>query len=234
MFSSIVEFWNNCYKETFAKSCWFQKLEGGELSLPHYKGFLLETYHQAALNPAIQAFCLMHMQEHLQHRTEKMFLKHAISEIGHDTLALNDLVALGEDKEAIQSSRPLPETMAYSAYIIYKIQFENPLSYLGYLFHLEKLPTQKGPSYMRSLSDMGVPNEAMGFLEEHAAVDIAHLRLMEEYVSALVVNQKSLDVVLCAIKDTCRLHLLMIEAAFANGENSESFLKETSLTKVAV
>ena len=96
MFSSLLNYWRTCHEETFGKSLWFQKLSAGDLSLSHYKGFLLETYHHAGLNPQIQAFCTMYMNRHL-HKVQKMFFKHATSEIGHDVLALNDLVALGED-----------------------------------------------------------------------------------------------------------------------------------------
>lgn len=227
MFSAILKSWNTCYSETFEKSVWLKRLFDGDLSLSHYKGLLLETYHHAGLNPQIQAFTTMYMNRNF-HKIQKMFFKHAISEIGHDILALNDLVALGENEKAIRLTHPMPETIAYNAYVIYKIQFDNPLSYLGYLFHLEYLATQKGHSYMESLRSMGVPDKAMGFLEEHTTVDVAHNKLMEEYINTLVTDSDSLEVVSIAIRDSCQLHLNMIEASFKNGEKIYSERRGTA------
>ena len=196
---------------------WQKRLELGDMSIEHYKGFLLETYHQAGTNPQIQTYATMFLQNNPR-EIIKMFYKHAISEIGHDTLALNDLVALGVDRNVVLSSSPLPITRALTASVISDIQFKNPVRYLGYLFHLELLPTQNGPKYIDLLYRMGVPQEAVTFLHEHATLDVAHLKLMETYVNELVTSKTIFDEVADTMYVTADLHRKMIEDSFSNGE----------------
>lgn len=199
------------------QSPWFERLLKGDLELKHYKGFLLQTYHHAGLNPQIQAFATMYFKEN--HRDIfGMFYKHAASEIGHDLIALNDLVALGENKEKLLKTHPLPETAAYNAWVIYLIQFVDPVAYLGYLFHLEFLPTLHGKKYIEVLQGMGVPETALQFIEEHSTVDIGHNRLMAKYIEELIQTERDMDLVIRAAKDACVLHQNMISAAFVHGD----------------
>jgi thiaminase len=214
--STILGKWKKQVDITNA-SPWFQKLAKGELTVAHYMGFLLETYHHAGLNPQIQAFTTMFLKNNPRD-TIKLFFKHATSEIGHDLLALDDLCNLGPDKEKMIATKPLPSTVALNAYVLYTIQFVNPMSYLGYLLHLEYLPTQNGPAYIDMLKKIGVPENALSFLEEHATVDVGHNGLMEKYFENLKLSEKDLEDITEAACNTCVLHRKMIEDAFANGE----------------
>ncbi|MGE3974744.1 MAG: iron-containing redox enzyme family protein [Bdellovibrionales bacterium] len=216
MFDRIFTAWQDALS-SLQGSYWFQKLAAGELELAHYKGYLLETYHHAGLNPQIQAFATMHMKDNPREMISKFF-SHAKSEIGHDMMAAQDLINLGVEKELIINSKPLPNTLALNAFVLHLIQFVDPISYLGYLFHLEYLPTQTGRFYIEKLKQMGVQENSLTFLEEHATVDIAHNELMKQYINYFVTNNKTLDNVIYAVQSTCVLHQQMIEAAFVNGE----------------
>jgi hypothetical protein len=72
-----------------------QALAGGQITLEHYKAILREIYHYSKEDPQIQALATVYFRGD-DRDSVKMFLKHAISEIGHDQLALADLEALGE------------------------------------------------------------------------------------------------------------------------------------------
>ena len=196
---------------------WMQNLSTGNVQICHYKGFLQETYHNAGLNPQLQAFASMYIPGRPRDLVKK-FYQHAISEIAHDVLALNDLAALGEDKERIINSKPLPITSAFYANTVWGIQQHGILYYLGYLFHLEFTPTQNGRRYIEMLMSKGVPESATTFLEEHATVDLAHNRLMEIYVKELVNSEKDLAIVLDSLTCSVDLHTKIIGDAFMNGE----------------
>ena len=203
--------------EKAKKSPWMQRVAAGNVDLRHYIGFLLETYHNAGMNPQLQAFATMFFKE--KHReVVKKFYRHAISEIGHDLLAMNDLAELGVGKNTVEKSKPLPTTSAFFGHFFYKIQTDNPLHYLGYLFHLEFSPTQDGPKYIQMLKAKGIPESALTFLHEHATVDIAHNKLMESYINELVKTSEDLDVVIESVKCAVQLHTIMLSHALENGE----------------
>lgn len=196
---------------------WQRRLDMGEVGLEHYKGFLLETYHQAGTNPQIQSYATMFLKGNPRDIV-KMFYKHAVSEIGHDILAMNDLINLGVEKKVIVDSKPLPSTRALSSNVLFDIQFRNPIRYLGYLFHLEFLPTQNGPKHLQLLSELGIPKEAVTFLLEHATIDVAHNKLMETYVNELVTSSLIFEEVADTMYVTASLHQRMIDDSFINGE----------------
>lgn len=200
----------------------FLQLEPGPSGMAQYKGILLETYHQAGINPQIQAFATMFFKDNPRNIIT-MFYKHAISEIGHDLLAQNDLLALGESESFVKNSRPLPTTLALNAYVIYQIQFLSPLAYLGYLFHLEFFPTTTGGGIMDMLARANVPAAAMSFLKEHSTVDVGHNKLMEKYLQYFIQTEDQMRIVAQTAADTCVLHMLMIEKAMENGK--KIFLK---------
>lgn len=196
--------------EKLAQAKWFRMLAEGKLELKHYAGFLRETYHNVAQNPKNMALFLAHLGG--SNRTlEAKFLKHTAMEIGHDELALNDLAALGGDPEAVRNGRPLPTTEALSAFIVFQIQHRNPSAYLGYLYHLEALPTHMGDSLSGSISSMGIPEAASSFLREHTDADPVHLKWNLEYMRGFLRNDEDLEAALYGMRGTCELHGVMLQ-----------------------
>ncbi|MFT5151888.1 MAG: hypothetical protein ACI841_001875, partial [Planctomycetota bacterium] len=113
------------------------RLVAGEATLPEYGSFMREVFHQTRENPQAQAHATAYFRGE-QRNSVRGFMKHAISEIGHDELARNDLKQLGvpmsELADQIPHERPLPETVALSAYIYHQIQHVSPLCYLGFMY----------------------------------------------------------------------------------------------------
>lgn len=196
---------------------WFQRMATGDLNVAHYASLLRQTYHHAKWNPQIQACATLWFKDN-PHDVVKKFFQHAISEIGHDLLALNDLKALGQNVSGIEFEEPLPATRALIAFPIFEMQWRSPLVYLGYLYHLEYLPTQSGRSYVEMLTKIGVPKEALTFIEEHSVADIHHNKMMEFYISKLVKTESDARIVISAAQATCKLHEHMMCDAFEAAE----------------
>ena len=190
-----------------------QLLATQKISLKQYMAFLRETYFHAGLNPQIQAAATIYFKDNPRD-VIKRFYQHAISEISHDLLALNDLATLGVDVSDIPKQRPLPSTTALNAFPLFEMQFRNPMAYLGYLFHLEFMPTQNGKEYMSVLENIGVPKSAMTFIEEHATVDMQHNKFMEFYINKLIQTEADLEAAIYGVVATCELHGKMISSAF--------------------
>lgn len=188
----------------------------------HYASILREVFHYAKEDPQLQALATVYLRgsDREQVRT---FLRHAIAEIGHDRLALDDLHVLGEDPSSVATSNPLPETIALTAYPFYQMQYRAAVGYIGYLYFLEHMPTRIGAQYAAALRGAGIPESAMRFLSEHTTVDVGHNRLMEGYLANLVRTEDDCAEVVYAMRVTGRLYASMLLAAIRRAESQETF-----------
>lgn len=185
----------------------------GELTRDEYASLMASVSLQARENPQIQAYATAFFRG-AQRDMVRTFFKHAVSEIGHDQLAANDVAALGFPVDDLFTSRPRPGTVALTAFAYYTIDHNDPVSYLGYLFFLEYLPTSYGALYVAALDKAGIPKDARTFLHDHATVDVGHNKLMERYVEQLIVDEDTYQAVVYAMEVTGRLYAHMVEEAF--------------------
>lgn len=197
----------------FNSSPAIQRLIAGELNIAHYQSLLREIYFYARESPQFFSAIPIHLRGR-QREFTKMMLQHAASEAGHDRLALDDLKTLGASVETISYERPLPETSALIGFSFYLIQYLNPVSYLGFVFHLEYLPTHFGEQYAKGLLSAGIPPAAMTFIGEHVEADVGHNKLMAEYVEHLLVTERDVEDVIYAMRVTANLYAKVFEAAF--------------------
>src|SRR5688572_3854296 len=108
-------------------------------------------------------------------------------------MALDDLQALGYPGRAtLPDRRGLPTTEAFNAYFVHQVQHGRPLTYLSYIYHLESIAAEEGPSLAGYFKDIGVPAAAMTFLTEHTDADPAHTKWNEAYLTRLVRTGKDL------------------------------------------
>ena len=188
----------------------FQQLKNGSLTLDHYKIFLRETYYNVRENPPTLALMASNLHGKKMGISGKLY-RHCSAEFGHHDMALADLQALGYNTEKIPNGRPMPTTEAMLAFAVYQIERSNPLAYLGYMYHLEMLPALSGDGLIRSLSAIGVPKEAMSFLEEHAHLDPVHTKWLQDYFVETIENQEDLDAIIHGAVGTCQLHGIMLQ-----------------------
>jgi len=194
-------------------------LTSGKMEIAEYRAILRQVFHHARENPQLQALATVYFRGR-QRDMIRGFYRHAVSEIGHDQLALNDFITLGGDAERVPYENPLPATSALLGFGFYQVYNLNPLGYLGYLFFLEFMPTQTGEGMMTHLRNIGVPDSAQTFLKDHAEIDQGHNRMMEKYVEKLVQNEADLDAVLYAMKTTGYLYERMFAQAIESVHTS--------------
>jgi pyrroloquinoline quinone (PQQ) biosynthesis protein C len=217
----LEEEWLKCFS-ILHNEAFFSALSNGTLEIQDYKGFLRETYFNAAQNTKNMSMFQAHLQTD-RRSLEAKFLKHAAMEIGHDELALNDLQVFGEAVEQIRNERPLPTTEALAAFIVFQIQHRNPLAYLGYLYHLESLPVHIGENALESLLRIGVPFEATTFLREHAEADPVHIAWNREYLEGFVKSDADFEAVLYGMRGTSVMHGVMLQGILnANRSNAQN------------
>lgn len=194
------------------------KLLNGEFTVAHYAQVMRQIFHQARENPQLQALATVQFRGP-QREMVAPFLRHAVSEVGHDMLALNDYVACGgEAANFVPSEQPHPATQALTGFAYYQICQRNVLGYLGYLFFLEFLPTSQGQMLITKLSQVGVPANAFTFLTDHVTVDVGHNKAMEKYCAALIRTTNDFDAVLYSMRATGHLYSRLLEGAMEMAE----------------
>ena len=211
---------NHCFTEVITR---FNGCEGmqrfwrGELDRMHYAHLMREVFHHARENPQIQAAATAYFRG-TQRESVRGFLRHAVSEIGHDQLALADAQAAGLDVSQAPEQFALPATTALVAFAYYQIYHHDVVGYLGYLYFLEFMPTGFGAEYMQRLGDMGIGPQAMTFLQDHATIDVGHNKLMNGYIEALVTDEQKLQTVMYAMRVTGHLYSGMVTEAFLDAD----------------
>jgi pyrroloquinoline quinone (PQQ) biosynthesis protein C len=188
------------------------RIARGEVSGAEYAAILAEIYWQVREHP-----------QHLAAQTVKFdgaarklvgpVLKHAASEVGHEAWALKDREVLGFDRNEVLERDPLPATKKLLAFMRECHSNPNPAAYMGYVFHLEFLPTQYGEVIGAGLAKAGIPQEALKFLGGHIEADEGHNKIMDLYAELII--QSPEDQALwtqCAIK-TAFLYASCLESA---------------------
>jgi pyrroloquinoline quinone (PQQ) biosynthesis protein C len=214
-YERVLERWK-MEVQTLLKRPEFGLLQKNEFTLESYRWYLRETYYHTRENPISQLIATRSFSRS-DHDVLSKYVGHARSEISHDQLALNDFVSLGGSEAEVRSGQPLPDTEALIGYTYSCAYSDTPLKYLGYLFHVEALPTIQGKDYIRLLLSSGVPASAVSFLEEHAQVDPAHSKLMSFYLDRLLPDEKAERIFELSMRTGMLLHYRMIVAAISKG-----------------
>jgi pyrroloquinoline quinone (PQQ) biosynthesis protein C len=209
MIDRIRTEWEKSLKDLL-RGEFFTRLADGTLTLAHYKILMREIYYNSRGNP--QSFALMaaHLKGNKRDLSPKIF-RHCLAEYHHHELALQDLRNLGVDVTEIPHRRPLPTTEALIAFAVYQVQHSNPLGYLGYLYHLEMIPAGNGAGILKALRGIGVPDNALVFIEEHAKVDVTHTKWLEGYLLESIETEEDIEAVIHGAQGTARLHGVMLQ-----------------------
>ncbi|MEL6362345.1 MAG: iron-containing redox enzyme family protein [Pseudomonadota bacterium] len=160
-----------------------KRISAGELTTEEYGSILREVFHYSRENPQLKAAACMYLRGRERDLVSSMF-RHATAEVGHENLAMNDIISLGMNVDALPYENPLSATSLMTAYAYYQIHRMNPAGYIGYGFFLEFLPTTVGSDIILTLKKSGIPENSLSFLIDHAEIDVSHTRLVERYVDA--------------------------------------------------
>lgn len=218
-FEELERHWRAVEQE-FMASRPMRRLQRGEVGLGHYAAYLRETYFYTREDPQKQATATARFRG-ADREMVKHFLRHALSEVGHDQMALADLAAIGFDTSRIPDEEPLPATIAMTGFAYYAINYRHPIAYLGWLYFLEFLPTSGGGGIAAALGKIGVPESAMTFLDEHRNVDVHHNKLMRTYADHMIRTEADLAEVAYAMKVTGTLFANMLEGAFEAADRGD-------------
>jgi len=170
-----------------------------------YAEFLAQIYHRTSHTPRLEALAISKLSANSN--LFPLFLKSFQEELGHESLALQDLKSLGY---SIESFPELPATSSLYHSIFYFMNYESTLSILGFKLPLEGLVCQDSQKlFYEKMRDL-YGKSATSFFKVHTLEDVSH------YKQGLKMLQMCESKDLIAICKACQhlsyAHRVLIEA----------------------
>lgn len=176
--------------------------------------YLLESYHYVKHNAQHQAMVVWRTDVRERTYMKKM-LRHAIEEVDHDQLALNDLVKLGVDRQAAERSVPLAQTAALTGYLYYEVTRGNPVGRLGYSLWAEGANHLIHEVVTEIKKKLQITDDRdLTFFVAHAALDERHHAEASESIDRFVVTPEDREAVRTVAFTSFELFLGLLEAVY--------------------
>ena len=171
----------------------------GDFEYSQYQEVLKQLYLYYRNLPQVHALATVYFHGS-QRELIKDFYHYSITKIDEISMLANDLISLGTDIEKLKYSNPLPSTVAFSAFAFYQIHQNNPISYLGNLYHNENIFRKIGKEFILSFERKGVSRQDMSFLCEQAIVDRFLEARISKYFDQLIITNDDYDSALYAAR----------------------------------
>ncbi|MEQ9490557.1 MAG: iron-containing redox enzyme family protein [Alphaproteobacteria bacterium] len=181
----------------------------GRVDLPLYLRYLEQAYHHVRHTCPLMGAALARCTGR-DSRYREALLAYLDEERGHEHWILDDIAALGGDRERVAAGEGNAATRIMVGYAYYAIEHISPYALLGMVHVLEGMSVAladtaaKGIAASIGKSDLVEKGDAMtpgfSYLRSHGGLDQDHVRFFETLVNGLPDN-KTEDVVI----DTARL-----------------------------
>lgn len=145
-----------------------------------YAWFLSQTYYYVCHSTRLLHVAIGRMKQN-DHEFCRRFTQHLKEENGHEAIALKDLRRLGFD---IEDFPELPETRMFWETQYYKIEHNDPLSLLGYIYALEAIACEICPIIKREL-EKHYDKDCHSFIKVHGEDDPEHVEKALEQIRSL-------------------------------------------------
>lgn len=135
-----------------------------------YSEWLAQTAFFVNHSTRLLSLCAAHCNRDQQIFHDR-FISHAAEEKGHERLAIKDLRNIGMDfKDFSEASA----TMSLYQPQYFWIQFKSPTAFFGYIFCLEIIAKEVGPTIFKKTTELYGP-KASHFIRVHAEEDQDHV-----------------------------------------------------------
>ena len=170
----------------------------GELSEELYLSFLKQAYHHVKHTTPLLMACGSQLPERLEWLREAGG-EDIEEEMGHQEWILNDIAALGEDKEAVRYGTPNIETELMVSYAWDTIQRRNPVGFFGMVLVLEGTSVELAVRAADAIeTTLELPKEAFSYLRSHGSLDIEHVDFYERLMNRLELVEDQNAIIHCA------------------------------------
>lgn len=157
------------------RSAFLTHLGRGEHVVPLYSAYLREAYHFVRLTSSFTPLAARRLPFE-KRALRQWILHHSAHEMGHEDMALADLVDLGHPEAETRASRPLPGTVAWREHFFFEASERPPFAAMGVLFFLEGMAARLAPIVVKQVFPALPANarSAVRFVREHGELDLEH------------------------------------------------------------
>lgn len=170
----------------------------GKVSRDQYFNFLTRAFHHVKHTAPLLMACGARLPDSMEWL--RVAVAHYIEEeIGHHEWILNDIAAIGGDKEAVRNSRPDFDTDVMVAYAYDTVTRRNPAGLFGMVYVLEGTSVRLACSVAETVGrTLALPSTAFSYLSSHGALDVEHMGHFEKVVNRLERAEDQQAVIDCA------------------------------------
>lgn len=156
------------------------------MEAPRYRRLLTELYHIVWHFNPVCAAAASRIQD--VHRDVRYFLYgHMSEESGHEEWVLNDLAAMGVNRQTARESAPGVFTAALCGYNYWSADRRHPCSVLGMIYALEVIASVYGGTFSSAIREALLLEGDRGttFISSHATMDTEHMIVLRKVVNTL-------------------------------------------------
>ena len=189
-----MTFYDTLYEQTAANrqamynSNVFKAVAVGQFTPQSYIYFLTQAYHHVKHTVPLLMQCGASLPEDYEWLRQAM-AEYIEEEYGHEQWILNDLEAMGENREQVQQSIPDENIELMVSYLYDAIRRKHPVALLGMVFMLESTSTQVATGMATKIRSqlasegMCSAKNAFSYLLSHGELDLKHIEFFKELVN---------------------------------------------------
>lgn len=205
---SVAALWS----EILASSRLAHAIQEGKIDKALYAIYMIETYHYTAHNARNQALVGVRHAENVQYA--KFCFEHAAEEVGHEKMALHDVMSIGLKQHDIDIPEPLPATEILIAYL-YWISFTgNPLQRLGYSYWAENAYQYINPLINGLRETLELQPSQLTFFIAHSDIDSHHFEEIKSIMKRTCRTDRDWADIARVMETSLRLTGAMLEASY--------------------
>lgn len=186
---------------------------------PLYEAYLREAFHYVRLTSGFTPLAARRMDPDLL-KMRQWILRHSASEMGHELMALADLVQLGHDEKELLASKPGAGTVAWVSFFHYQAAVGPPFAAMGVLWFLEGMAVALAPLVAGQVRKALAPHEqkAVRFFQEHGELDLEHVEEQRNVLARYCTRPEDQDVICETVEQAGHVKRFLLDELAARVE----------------
>jgi hypothetical protein len=162
--------------------------------------------HQAMVGTRIDEISIPYM---------KFCYEHALEEVGHEFMAINDLKKLGVNVKTVRDlPKPMAATENLTAFLYYAAERAHPATRLGFSYWAEKCYPFIQSLATTTKDALGLDDKQMTFFVSHSEIDEKHADDVEKVIQIVCESEADWEAVTTGMIETLNMAVKIFEEIY--------------------